>query len=123
MTYRAVGAGPGPVKTYKVDMPFPWGANTEITVPVQAMVDDTWAALQPKVDALITQAEEEVSSYAPDEVRTVMNSVVIPKIQSQMEEAFAEMDMMKDDALKAVLGVTGILVIAIGLSAWWVKRG
>ena len=30
MSYHGLGAGPGPTETYYVDMPFPWGENTEL---------------------------------------------------------------------------------------------
>jgi hypothetical protein len=45
--YRGVGAGPGEVATYQVDLPLPWGANTEVTLPMQALVDDAWTAMEP----------------------------------------------------------------------------
>ena len=127
MSYHGVGAGPGPVKTYKVDMPFPWGDNTAVTVPVQAMVDDTWAALLPKINALeaqlINDAEGEVNLYAPEAVRKIMNEVVLPDVNKELEEVFAQVDLVKEDALKAGLAITGIIVLAVGFSAWWVKKG
>lgn len=127
MTYRAVGAGPGPVKTYKVDAPFPWGDNTEIKIPVQAMVDDAWAAAYPHIldleNKLIQDGEDEVNLYAPEAVRKVMKDVVMPSVNTELESVFAQVDVMKEDALKAALAIAGILVVAVGVSAWWVKKG
>lgn len=127
MSYHGVGAGPGPTKTYKVDMPFPWGKDTEVVVPVQAMVDDTWAALAPHIDALeaklIQDAEDEAAIYGPEATRKIMNQVVLPSVDKQMQEAFAELDVMKEDAVKALIYVGATMVLAVGFSAWWVKKG
>jgi hypothetical protein len=128
MSYHGgVGAGPGPSKTYKVDAPFPWGKDTEVTVPVQAMVDDTWAALAPHIDELearlINDMEDEVSLYAPRVVKQLMDEVVRPEIAKQMEVAFAEVGMVKDDVVKKTVGVAVGLAVAIGLAAWYIKKG
>jgi len=45
--YRSVGAGPGDTMTYRVDLPLPWGRDTEVTIPMQAMMDDAWASVEP----------------------------------------------------------------------------
>lgn len=62
----ALGAGPGPGRTYNIDAPLPWGANTPVTIPVDALATDFANALQPRVDqalqaatASIRQAVEE----------------------------------------------------------------
>lgn len=61
-----LGAGPGPARTYAIDAPLPWGANTPVTIPVDALATDFANALQPRVDqalqaatASIRQAVEE----------------------------------------------------------------
>lgn len=127
MTYRAVGAGPGPVEKYKIDAPFPWGDNTEIAVPMQQMVDDAWQAISPKIDALeaklIQDMEGEMEIYAPVLVKQVMDEVVRPEIAKQMEVAFAEVGLVKDDAIKGMLALTGMVVLSVGIAAWWVKKG
>lgn len=51
--YRAVGAGPGKTITYLVDLPQPWGRDTEVTIPVEVLVDDALIAAQPTMDAAI----------------------------------------------------------------------
>jgi hypothetical protein len=53
--YRAVGAGPGDVTTYRVDLPLPWGRDTEVTLPMQALVDDAYAAMEPNLTAAINK--------------------------------------------------------------------
>lgn len=47
MSYHGLGAGPGPVETYYVDMPFPWGEDTEVRVPVAVLVRDAVRAISP----------------------------------------------------------------------------
>lgn len=127
MSYHGVGAGPGPVKTYKVDAPFPWGKDTEVTLPVEQMVTDTWNALAPSLDAfeakLINDMEDEANLYGPRLVKQVMDEVVRPEIAKQMEIAFAQVDMVTSDVTKSAVGIAAGLALVIGLSAWWVKKG
>lgn len=127
MSYRGVGAGPGPTKTYKIDAPFPWGKDTEIVVPVQAMVDDSWAALSPHIDELeaklIQDGEDEMSVYGPVAVKNIMDTIVLPRMNTELEQAVAEFDVVKEDALKTLVAVGATLVVAIGVAAWWIKKG
>lgn len=127
MSYHGVGAGPGPVKTYKVDAPFPWGENTEIKIPVQQMADDSYAAVLPHIleleGRLINDVEDEMARVVPDMVQRVINENVRPELAKQMEIAFAKVDIAKDDAIKAAVGIAAGLALAIGLGAWWVKKG
>jgi hypothetical protein len=51
--YRSMGAGPGPTVTYLVDLPQPWGRDTQVTIPVDALVDDALVAAKPTMDAAI----------------------------------------------------------------------
>lgn len=43
----ALGAGPGPTRTYLVDLPLPWGADTPIKVPLQQIVEDALTEARP----------------------------------------------------------------------------
>lgn len=52
-SYDALGAGPGATTTYLVDLPLPWGKDTEVTLPIDALVNDAMAVAQPAVDASI----------------------------------------------------------------------
>lgn len=127
MSFHGIGAGPGPTKTYKVDMPFPWGKDTEIVLPVQTIVDDLWTAILPKLNALETKLigdmEEEVAYYSPTAARKVLNEVILPAVDKELEVAFAKVDVVKEDALKAGLAITATVVLAVGLAAWWIKKG
>jgi hypothetical protein len=127
MSYHGVGAGPGPVKTYKVDAPFPWGENTEIKIPVQQMADDSYAAVLPHIleleGMLINDVEDEMARVVPDLVQKVIEQKIRPELAKQMEIAFAKVDIVKDDAVKSAVKIAAGIAIAIGIGAWWVKRG
>ena len=127
MTYHPVGAGPGPVEKYKVDAPWPWGDNTEIALPIQELVNDAWAAAEPKINQLeaklIDDMETELSLYGPRLAKDVMDNVVMPAMHKELEVAFAEIDVMKADVAKTVVASIGALVLAVGIGAWWLKKG
>lgn len=127
MAYRSVGAGPGPVQKYKVDAPWPWGDNTEIALPVDALVTDAWAAALPKLNALENQLvddmENEATLFVPKLVKQVMDDTIMPELRSEMEVAFAELDLIKVDALKTLVVVGVTVAAAVGIAAWWVKKG
>jgi hypothetical protein len=127
MSYHGIGAGPGPVATYKVDAPFPWGDNTSVSIPVQAMVTDAWNAVSPKIDALeaklVSDMEDEATLFAPKLAKQVMDEVISPEINNQMEVAFAQLDLIEQDAVKAFVIVGATIVLATGLAAWWIKKG
>jgi hypothetical protein len=127
MTYRPVGAGPGPVEKYKVDAPWPWGDNTEIALPIQELVSDAWAAAKPRMDELeaklIDDMENEMSLYGPRLVKDIMDNVVTPEMNKELEVAMAELDVMKTDVTRTLFAVGTSLVIAVGLGAWWLKKG
>ena len=121
-----MGAGPGPTKTYKVDAPFPWGKDTELVIPVQAMIDDAWAAALPHLDTLETKligdAEDEVSYYGPVATKKILDTVVTPYIDTELQTMLAQVDLLKNDAIKAGLALTGTVVIAISVAAWWIRK-
>lgn len=60
--YRAVGAGPGPTVTYQVDMPWPGGRNSDVTIPIDALMADVWASAEPNVNAAITKGAVAVAA-------------------------------------------------------------
>lgn len=127
MSYHGVGAGPGPVEKYKVDAPWPWGDNTEIAVPVQEMVNDAWNAARPHVDELeaklIDDMENEAALYAPKLVKNIMDTIVLPDINNELEVAMAELDVMKSDVVQTLVAVGASLAIVAGIGAWWLKKG
>jgi hypothetical protein len=60
--YRAVGAGPGETVTYLVDLPLPWGRDTEMTLPIEALVSDAWDVAGPKVNLAIAKGAVAVAA-------------------------------------------------------------
>lgn len=66
----SLGAGPGPVRTYRVDLPFPWGDDTEITLPIQSITFDAVNAAYPQIRTRLDHdipaiAERFVASLEP----------------------------------------------------------
>ncbi len=62
MSYRAMGAGPGPTITYAVDLPLPWGHDAEVTLPMEALVQDAWTAMEPRMDLAIAKGSIAVAA-------------------------------------------------------------
>ena len=56
-----LGAGPGEIVTYRVDLPLPWGRDTEVTLPMEAIMNDAWTAVEPNVSAAIARGAVIVS--------------------------------------------------------------
>lgn len=59
---RGLGAGPGPTATYYVDLPLPWGKNTEITLPMEQLMNDAWASMEPNANAAIARGAVAVAA-------------------------------------------------------------
>ena len=53
--YGALGAGPGETVTYLVDLPLPWGRDTELTLPIDALVEDAWVSVEPAMNRAIAK--------------------------------------------------------------------
>jgi hypothetical protein len=62
--YRAMGAGPGPATSYYVDLPLPWGKDTEIALPMDQLTADAWETLSPKMDQSIAKASVAIALSA-----------------------------------------------------------
>lgn len=81
-----VGAGPGPSRTYYVDLPQPWGANTPVALPVQALADDIWNVLAPRLDQgsneLTMRIKDAVAQgvSAPLEQGLASGAVIVQKV-------------------------------------------
>ena len=57
-----MGAGPGPTTTYLVDLPLPWGRDTEVTLPMDQLVADAWASMSPRMDVAIAKGSVAVAA-------------------------------------------------------------
>lgn len=113
MTYHGVGAGPGPVETYRVDMPFPWGADTEIKLPVEALVQDAVRAVQ----------KADVANIVPWDSLNQRVTASIPVWAQQLEQ---EIDPYVNEVISRLTWrVTAIATSLVGVSvlaAWWLKK-
>jgi len=123
VSYRAIGVGPGPGTIYRFDLPFPWGDNTPVAIPIDQMVQDAWVTAKPLVDGLINDIEMEAERIAPDIARKVIVEAVQPAMEAELTAAIAQAEVLRDEALKALLAASGMIVIAVGLAAYWVRRG
>jgi ElaB/YqjD/DUF883 family membrane-anchored ribosome-binding protein len=72
----SVGAGPGPGRTFYVDAPLPWGQNTPVTIPVQALADASWDAAKGHIEQTIQAASHQISSDVNQAVTGALNDAI-----------------------------------------------
>ncbi len=115
MSYHGLGAGPGPVETYKVDLPFPWGEDTELKLPVYAMVQDAVRAAR----------TADTASLVPWDSINRRIEASMPVWVDQLEsELDPYVQKVLDQATVRVLAISTTLVGVAILGAWWLqKRG
>lgn len=132
----ALAAGPGPVITYKVDMPFPWGDDTEVTLPVKAMIDDAAnEATQhlPEIeDYLVTRLRAWLPTVGPEAIKSVWPSakadleaelpVLIDQAKSQVpplvEAAVAAAQPEIDRQRRKIILGFAVIAAALGALVW-----
>lgn len=123
MSYHALGAGPGPIKTYKVDLPFPWGADTEVKVPLDAIVKD--AAKSIPMKALMQAAWAEALPLAQQDLPILMTTYLEPKFgQAEyiVNQALKDVEATANKAVKHVYIAAGLIVTGVAVALWWNKR-
>lgn len=98
----ALGAGPGPVETYFVDLPLPWGNNTEIRMPIRQMSYDAVNAAWPNIRGRLEQA-------IPDVTRRFLN---------EMEPTIDRAEKNLNRALITVWTVGGAALALAGYYLW-----
>jgi len=113
VTYHPLGAGPGPVEEYSVDMPFPWGDNTKIRVPVYAMVNDSLRAMNQTV----------IASKIPwDSILRRMEVSIPMWVDQAAENMQPHVDAWIDKATNRVALAGGVMVLGMAATAWYVRR-
>ena len=123
MSYHSLGAGPGPVKTYKVDLPFPWGDDTEIKIPLDAIVKD--AAKSIPVSALVQSAGGTALPLAQEDLPILMKTYLEPKFAQAeyiVNQALKDVEQTAASAVKHVYIAAGLIVAGVALALWWSKR-
>jgi hypothetical protein len=120
---------------YSVDIPLI--GREEVGVPIFRMVDDAMKAgtqtlpvylptfyqeLQPYIAMARDSIYKDVQALAPDLLDDLLKKQVMPKVDALKDNVLAEADVMKQDLLVTVLATAGMLMIAVGVSAWWIKR-
>lgn len=123
MSYHGIGAGPGPVKTYKVDLPFPWGDDTPISLPLDALVKD--AAKSIPMKALIQAAWSEAMPLAQQELPILLSTYLEPKFgQAEyiVNQALKDVEDTANKAVRHVYIAAGLIVTGVAVALWWSKR-
>ena len=123
MSYHSLGAGPGPVRTYKVDLPVPWGDDTEIKIPLDAMVKDAAKAIP--VASLVQSAWGEARPLLQGEAGLLITTYLEPKFAQAeyiVNQALKDVETQTASAVKHVYVAAGIIVVGVGLAFWWSKR-
>jgi hypothetical protein len=123
MSYHGIGAGPGPVKTYKVDLPFPWGDDTEVTLPLDAIVKDAAKAIP--VASLVQAAWTQGRPLLEAEVPSLITTYVDPKFAQAeyiVSQALKDVEATAGKAVKHVYIAAGLIVAGVGLVLWWGKK-
>lgn len=101
MSYHGIGAGPGPVETYYVDLPFPWGENTALSLPVRQMSKD--------VIRSITTAD--TAALVPwDSINIRVQTSLPVWIEDAAALAEPHVDRFVNKALLKFAGITAVLL-------------
>ena len=96
-----LGAGPGPVEVYRVDMPFPWGDDTELKLPVYAIVQDALDAIT-AADAAALVPWDSISRRVDASIPVWVNQIA--------GEAQPVIDANVNKALLKFAGITALLL-------------
>lgn len=133
---RWLAARPAPTRTYRVDAPFPWGDDTEITLPVQAMITDAAnEATQhlPEIeDYLVTRLRAWLPTIGPEAIRSLWPSakadleaelpVLIDQAKSQVpplvEAAVAAAQPEIDRQRRKIILGFAVIAAALGALVW-----
>jgi hypothetical protein len=112
-----LGAGPGITRTYYVDLPFPWGDDTPVTLPMQQMVQDVIFEARLQIPEVSREVAEVVLPIAVDRVnREIPNwtRALIAQAQPAAEKKI-------DEVSRRVYFLTALLVGGLGYVAWKVS--
>ncbi len=117
MSYHGLGAGPGPTERYYLDMPFPWGDNTAVVIPVQEMTKDATR------EALRVLRDEDLASLVPwNSINTRVQASMPLWIEQANTEAKPYVDAYIDSALLKFAGITTVLMGGAFLVAYSMSR-
>lgn len=117
MSYHGLGAGPGPTERYYLDMPFPWGDNTAVVIPVQEMTKDATR------EALRVLRDEDLASLVPwNSINTRVQASMPLWIEQANTEAKPYIDAYIDSALLKFAGITIVLMGGAFLVAYNMSR-
>lgn len=117
MSYHGLGAGPGPSEAYYLDMPFPWGDDTEVVLPLRAMTTDATR------EALRVLRGQDLASLVPwDSINTRVQASMPLWIEQANTEAKPYVDAYIDSALVKFAGITTVLMGGAFLVAYTMSK-
>lgn len=129
MSYQAIGtaalgAGPGPTRKYLVDLPFPWGDNTAVTIPMKQLVTD--AVQEVPLDALAVQFVEAGWPTLKHKVSEDAPELIAQALEPKLGEAKYFVNQIMGEADKIAKRTVIHAYIAAGLAvvgiAWAIRR-
>lgn len=129
MTYHmdGLGAGPGPIKTYYVDLPFPWGKDTEVKVPLEAVLQDVLKLIP--VDALAKQFVDagwpELRDQAGPDLPQLLDQAVGPKwneAQHLVNQTLSDVDAIASRVTRGVFIAAALTLAGTAFLMWRMKR-
>lgn len=121
--HRSLGAGPGPTKTYLVDLPFPWGDNTKVVVPLQQVINDAIQAIpvQQLAVQLVDYAWPEAKHLAETDLPQIIDDVTSAKwgeAKYTINQAISDVNDIAKKATVHVYIAAGLTVLGIALILW-----
>lgn len=117
LEWNQLGAGPGLTRTYYVDLPWPWGENTEVVVPMQQIVSDVLFEAELKLPELSREVAEAVLPIAVERVnREIPNwtRALIAQAEPAAQKKINELS-------RRVYLLGAVLVAGIGYVIWKVR--
>jgi len=128
-----LGAGPGEIRTYFVDIPVMkvlgvevyGGPNQAITLPTQALVGDALAYARYWVPTLVDDAMTRARQYAPVVGRDLVDSAW-PILQTKLEEELPRLVLEVQPEVQKIQRrfewALGIFAVGIVGFVWWRTR-
>jgi hypothetical protein len=123
---------------YSFDLPLV--GKTEFGLPIPAMTNDALLTVQKQLPQVLDEslpvvyqklapylADLKAGTFAdleyfvPELLDDVMKKQILPELERQKDNIIAETEMIRDEALKTALALTGMVVVAMGVGFWWLK--
>lgn len=130
MYYGFQGLG----EVYEVKLPVV--GRTTLEIPVSEMVNDAmesatywlpdylptyYQQLLPYINDQKAALMRDVERWGPEMVDLLLEKEILPEADRLTDIAIAHAENLRDELIIALLGMTGVMVIAVGTAAWWIN--